>query len=110
MFKLYDKTNSLQYKRGRYKSGGDTTAFPKKLGWWERDLSFMQREIDDISYEITIREVGRPDLIGYDVYKRQDLDWLVLQYNNIVDPLEELYIGKIIVLPSVRRAMFDITS
>ncbi len=110
MFKLYNKTNSLQYKRGRYNSGGSTIAFPKKLGWWERDLSFMERQIDDINYKITIREVGRPDLIGYDVYKRYDLDWLVLQYNNIVDPVEELYIGKIIELPSVRRAMFDITS
>ena len=110
MFKLYDKTNSLQYKRSRYVSGGETVSYPKKLGWWERDLSFMKREIDDIQYKITIREAGRPDLICYDVYKRQDLDWLILQYNNIVDPLEELYVGRIIELPSVRRAILDITS
>lgn len=110
MFKLYDKKNSLDTKNGRYKCGGDTVVLPKKLGWWERDISFMTRQIDDVYYQITIREVGRPDLIGYDVYKRNDLDWLVLQYNNIVDPLEELYIGRILVLPSKNRAMFDITT
>jgi hypothetical protein len=110
MFKLYDKASSHQYKRGRYNSGGKTIVFAKKLGWWERDISFQTRQIDDIYYEITIREVGRSDLISYDVYKRNDLEWLVLQYNNIVDPIEELYIGRIITLPSVKRAIFDITS
>ena len=110
MYKLYDKTNSTQYKRGRYKSGGDTDVFPKKLGWWERDLSFMTRHIDDVKYIITLREVNRADIICHDVYKRHDLEWLVLQYNYIVDPIEELYVGRILELPSIRRALFDITS
>lgn len=110
MFKLYEKNNSIEYKRGRYVSGGETTIFPTRLGWWERDLSFMTRQIDDVKYKISIREVGRADLIGYDVYRRQDLDWLVLQYNNIIDPLEELYVGRILELPSNRRALFEITS
>lgn len=108
MFKLYDKKTSMNNKRGRYVYGGDTTVFPKRLGWWERDLSFMIRQIDDIMYEITPDVVGRPDKISYDVYKKNDLDWLILQYNNIVDPIEELYIGRILLMPSYKRAMFDI--
>lgn len=110
MLKLYDKTNSLQVKRGRYTKGGTTEVFPKRLGWWERDLSLLKRESDDIVFFIDSTFERRPDLISYAAYGRHELEWLVRQYNNIVDINEELVAGRYIVLPSVNRALYDITS
>lgn len=110
MMKLYDKTSSMDVKRGRYTKGGTTDVLPTKLGWWERDLSILKRENDDITFYIDAAYEKRADLISYAVYGRHELEWLVRQYNNIVDDNEELIVGKYLVLPNINRALYDITS
>lgn len=109
MFKLYDNKSSLDIKRGRYNCGGKTDAYQKRLGWWERDLSFMRRQIDDVTFVITPEYAHRVDLISQKLYNRPDFEWLILQYNNIVDINEEIVVGKILYAPSPSRAFFDIT-
>ena len=109
MYKLFDKKSSLDIKRGRYTKGGKTDKFPTRLGWWERNLSFLDRQLDDIAYQITDADAYRIDLISYSVYNKADLGWVILQYNNIVDIMEELSPGKIILLPSSQRVLTDIT-
>lgn len=106
---MFDRKSSLDVKRGRYNKGGTTDKFPTRLGWWDRKLSFMQRQLDDITYQITEADAYRIDLIAYSVYKKADLGWVILQYNNIVDIMEELAPGKIILLPSSQRVLTDIT-
>lgn len=98
--------SSLDNKRSRYVQGGTTEEFKKRLGWWERRL--IPRRDDDIIYTITSDDVGRPDLISYNVYGTAELLWLVLQYNNILDPTTELNIGTELILPSPTRAILSI--
>lgn len=109
MFKPFTKKSSLDSVRGRYSKGGDTEVFPTRLGWWERDLSFMGYKVDDIEYLITITDQYSPDIISRNVYQRDDMGWLILQYNNIVDIMEELVAGRIIRMPSPQRVISDIT-
>lgn len=93
-------------KFSRYTQGGRTNIHPTRLGWWER----LPLELDatDIDYTITIQTAGRPDKIAHMFYGRANLMWLVLQYNNIVDVVEELHIGRTIRLPDPTRATFDL--
>jgi hypothetical protein len=99
-------TNSLQNRTGRYRQGGDTTAVPNRLGWWERHS--FPKSTDDIPFKITAKYISRPDLIAFDVYGRSKLMWVILQYNNIIDINQELTEGRILALPSVRRLQTEI--
>ena len=99
------KTSSVNKRNTRYVQGGTTTTYPQRLGWWNRLV--MEEGDDDIVYTITSRQDRRPDLIAYDVYGKQELGWLVLQFNNIVDLNLELRAGTDIRLPSPDRVFFD---
>ena len=103
----YDN-NVTEKSKSRYTQGGETDRYSKRVGWWER-RDIEQRD-DDIIYTISAREVGRPDLIAYNVYQSVQLSWLVLQYNNIVDIETELSINKVIRLPNHRRVALDIVT
>ena len=72
-------TNSINSRLSRYVQGGSTTSHANRLGWWERQS--FDRSIDDVTYTVTPRTAGRPDLIAYDLYNRATMQWFVLQYN-----------------------------
>lgn len=90
----------------RYVQGGVTDVLEKSLGWWER-IDIPKRD-DDITYIVPVEYVIRPDLIAYDVYGSPDLLWLVLQFNNILDPTTELYAGKELRLPTPSRVRLSV--
>ena len=94
-------SDSSQVRNGRYTQGGVVDKFRNRLGWWERFV--YERQTDDIRFTITKEYEGRADLIAYRVYRLATLQWLVLQYNNIVDINTELVSGKTLVLPSQER-------
>lgn len=99
--------NVVESKSSRYTQGGTTDRYQKRVGWWERKI-FTQ---DDTDIIITILpdEDRRPDKVANRVYGRQGaLQWLVLQYNNIVDIETEFRTGTDIRLPSARRVNLDI--
>jgi hypothetical protein len=48
-------------------------------------------------------EALKPSQVTYKLYGKDNLLWLLLQYNNIIDPVEELFPGKVIVLPHPTR-------
>ena len=95
-------------RSSRYTQGGITDTFGNRLGWWER--AEIATSEDDIAYTISSGESGRADLIAFRLYKQAKLGWLVLQYNNIVDPATELTIGKTLTLPTPTRVALTITS
>lgn len=99
------KTSSVSKRHSRYVQGGTTTTFPNRLGWWERNV--MPKDADDIFVTISNRQDRRPDLIAFDMYGKETLGWLVLQYNNIVDVNLELRAGQTIRLPTPERVFFD---
>jgi len=106
-FKLYPDKSSVRKKNSRYVQGGISDVGKRFIRWWERD-TFKHDDITDFVYTIDAIYDGKPDLIAYDFYGRNDLGWLVLQYNNIVDITEELATGKTIVLPDKNRVFYEI--
>lgn len=103
---MVTKITSVNKKNSRYVQGGTTTTWPKRLGFWERTVILQQD--DDIFTTITRRQDRRPDLIAFDFYGKQELGWLVLQYNNVVDLNLQLREGTEIRLPNADRVFFDL--
>lgn len=100
------QTSSVEQQNSRYVQGGLSDRHDNRVGWWER-REFERRDDD---YKIIIRpeEEGRPDKISHRAYGENQFAWLVLQYNNIVDPAAEMTTGKQLVLPHQRRLILDI--
>jgi len=97
---------STDKKFSRYVQGGQTFRTDVRLKWWERRK--LEKRDTDLFFEITPKYAGRPDLIAFDVYNNVALNWLVLQYNTIMDINLELIAGKTIRLPTPERVIFDI--
>lgn len=97
---------SDQLKEGRYFQGGYSEGTPDTLDWWTA-FNFGKSETD-VTLTITAKYQYRPDLLAYDAYDKPWLGWFILQYNNIVDVMEEFTVGKTIVLPTKRRLMSEL--
>lgn len=98
--------NSTEFNRSRYVHGGTTDRHPTRLGWWSRkDLA---KSPDDIFVTINARYHKRPWMVAYDYYQDHNLEWLVLQYNSILDINEEFVSGKVIRIPSAQRLGLEI--
>ncbi len=107
MFKLYTNKSSLDVKTSRYSIGGSVDQFTNRLGYWTMK-EFQKNNIDDIKIILTKTMEKRPDIIAMIYYNRVDLDWLILQYNSIVDINEELLSGMTITIPSYQRVLLTI--
>lgn len=92
---------STDQSKSRYTQGGLTDIFRSRLGWWER--RFFVKANDDVTFHVHKRYEGRADIIAFAALGDEKLDWLVLQYNNIVDPAEELKVGSVLKLPTRAR-------
>lgn len=90
-------------KSSRFTNGGTTDLGPKFLGWWER--TNVSQEYDDVFIEIDATTDRRPDIIAKRYLGSETMQWLVLQYNAIIDLETELTVGTKIRLPSVKRAL-----
>lgn len=94
-------TSSIDLSKSRYVVGGQTDVYPTRLGWWERTIMPFQN--DDILFTVDEQYAGRPDLISNIIYGTIDYNWVVLQYNTILDLDTELCAGITIRLPSLSR-------
>lgn len=99
MFKLYQIKNSLNQKNSRMLQGGDASTNGDAIWWWDRH-TISKNDTDSITIQIDRTNQFRPDLVAYEYYNRTDLEWVILQYNNIVDVKEEFIIGRSIIIPS----------
>ncbi len=99
---------STDSRNSRYVQGGTADIYNNRIGWWERRP--IERRDDDIRITIQQTEGQRPDLISQRIYGKAAYSWLVLQYNNIVDPITEMVPGKVLFLPTQSRLILDIIS
>ena len=99
-------TKSTDVSLSRYVQGGLTDVFQNRLGWW--DGYVLTTAPDDIKFVLEAKYNTRPDLLAYDMYGKSTLQWLVLQYNLIVDINTEFVTGVQIVLPSKSRVFQSI--
>lgn len=103
------RTNTVtNVPKSRYTQGGESDKYPTRVGWWERKE--LPSNDTDVFVTILPTEAGRPDRIAYRVYGKAGLQWLVLQYNAIVDTETELTVGTTLRLPNPRRVELDILS
>lgn len=65
---------------------------------------FIDMDLPDVE-EIIIDSVfqGRPDRIAYKKYGDFNLGWLICWHNDILDPVNELVVGKKIRIPDIRE-------
>lgn len=96
---------SITYTEGRYTQGGSSVQ-TNTLGWWERRI--IPYADDDTFIEISGRYNRRPDIVAYDFYQKAIYQWVILQYNNIVDINTEFVTGATIRLPSRSRLFREI--
>lgn len=59
-----------------------------------------ENRVDDILFRITEEYVNRPDKIAKKIYGSENLTWIILQQNKIMNPFE-LELGKVLKLPSL---------
>ncbi len=91
----------------RYVLGGTTDVYVNRLGYWKM-ANIPHNQPDDIIFGLDSKTQFRPDLISYKYYNQTSFDWLVLQYNYIVDINEEFIIGKTFSIPSYSRLFSNI--
>jgi hypothetical protein len=94
---------SVRNRTSRYVQGGETDVYPKRLGWWERDIETFQYSTDDLFVKLAPQYDKRPDAFAADYFGQAGLQWVVLQYNSIVDINEEFRAGKTIRVPEASR-------
>ena len=101
MFKLYTNKSSVLKNRTRHTQGGVCDLAPKKIKWWDRFE--IPSDSTDIQFVITKKYEFKPYLLAYDFYGNSDVEWLILQFNKIVDIMEEFTVGTVLLLPSPSR-------
>lgn len=99
--------NSLNNRTSRYVQGGQTEVGRNGLEWWDR-YSFP---IDntDLEYTVSVADEGRLDLIAHSLYGDYRLWWFIAQYNSILDPVLEIFPGRILRLPTTDRMQLLMT-
>jgi hypothetical protein len=106
---MNSKASSVKRKDTRYVQGGKAETTKKYVGWWERSNTLISSAPDDIVIDsLPLIYEGRPDLLSYDLYDNNNLEWIILQYNSIVDINEEFVEGARLVVPSVARVFGSI--
>lgn len=105
-FKITRDSDSTEMRNSRYVQGGLTDIYNNRLGWWQKRV--LSKQDDDSIFAILDNEKARPDLISQRAYGKPTYAWLVMQYNDIIDPEVELIPGKIIRLPTQARLILDI--
>jgi len=92
------KDSTYNQKNGRYVRGGTTEVSSRFVEWWERyDL---EHDTTDLVYVLEAKYVGRPDLLSYAFYGTTAYKWIIMQYNDILDPTEELVAGRMLLMPT----------
>lgn len=103
---MNSKFNSADAHRSRYTQGGQTERYPTRLGWWTRRT--LPTSDTDIKVVLTARTHQRPWVVAYDVYGSEQYEWVILQYNHILDVTEEFVYGKELILPTAQRLHLEI--
>ena len=106
----YDDTvtdSTYNVKNGRYACGGTTEVSSRFVEWWERvEFSY---DTSDTLYVLEEKYVGRPDLLAYSFYGDTRMKWMIMQYNDILDP-DELVAGKMLLMPTPEKVTATFTA
>jgi hypothetical protein len=93
--------NSTLIRTSRYVSGGTSEVNNTAIEWWDR--AQLQVNNDDRTYVVEKRFEGRLDLITALFLGEPRYWWVVAQYNNVLDPYDEIVEGAILYIPTLER-------
>lgn len=101
-------TNNSSYniKNGRYTLGGTTEVSSFAIETWI--ATTIPSDPSDIIYFVEKKYEGKPQLLGYVFYGDTGLWWVICLYNGIIDPLEEIIEGKLLLIPTIDRMRSEI--
>ena len=91
---------------GRYVLGGTTEVSAWALEMW--DANNLVQDPSDIAYFVEKKYEGKPHLLGYVFYGDTGLWWIICQFNGIIDPIQEIVEGKLLMIPTIERIKADI--
>lgn len=94
------KDSTYNQKNGRYTRGGTTEVSSRFVEWWER--YDIEHDTSDLVYVLEAKYVGRPDLLSWAFYGTTSYKWIIMQYNDILDP-RELVAGLMLLMPTVDK-------
>jgi len=97
-------------KNSRYAhaAGGATESNGRFLQFYERQV--IEEADDDEPFAISPEFENRPDLIANKFYGQSNLKWVIMLRNNILNPLTDLTVGKVLMIPSKVRLNSEILS
>lgn len=102
-------SSSVSNRLSRYVWGGSTQRSQTHLHWWERRV--MDPDRTDSFYAIEhMYERANYWKLAYALWGIPELGILILQYNNILDPMEEFVEGRVIRVPTEARVMAFVNS
>lgn len=52
-------------------------------------------------YQLEREDSGRPDMISFKAYNQMDFWWIILKFNDIIDPFSELVEGVVLKIPQI---------
>jgi hypothetical protein len=87
----------------RYTTGGTTESNSVGTGFWSRAV--LPHRSDDIRITLTTLTAQRPGIVANQLYGKDTMLWILLQYNDIIDPVAELYPGKVLLAPHPSRVV-----
>ena len=79
----------------------NTVAGLKEYDFLTGELTGFQYKNAPAYHRVTGGEVGRFDLIAYQYYQNEDWWWIIAAANEIVDPMNEIIVGKRLVIPNI---------
>lgn len=95
------KDSTYNQLNGRYTRGGTTEVSARFVEWWER--YDIPHDTSDLVYVLEEKYVGRPDSLSFAFYGTTAYKWIIMQYNDILDPQAELVAGVMLLMPSTDK-------
>lgn len=72
-----------------------------ELDYLKSNLNKFNPKYGVVSYRVTESDLMRPDLISYRMYQTVEYWWLILLYNQVLDPFAELKVGDLLYIPNI---------
>jgi len=72
----------------------------KLWDWASANISDLKITRPLYAYSVKLHDLARPDRISYNIYKDQQYWWIILKYNNINDPFNDLFVTQTLLSPN----------
>lgn len=72
---------------------------------WKRPLEINEMIENATQYEVRNVDIGRIDILADQFYDNPRLWWIVASVNEIIDPIEDMFQGQVLFIPSIEDVL-----